>query len=481
MFYIDFETGYVSNVRENNRQTQISSRDDLIKWLFSENLICLAKENVYLYRKTVFESPNSVLRVQRNRSCCDFSCHIRSEMNVFLSHRLRALKNNISISSGLVNELRSLIADIDSVFDDAYRQVSNDFAVLCDDTVAVGRIDDKEEKEKGVQYKTDKKEEKEENAKTVKNANIVEMVINNSFIQTLPQIPVLRGITSLTITSPWRAQNFVDQFLQSAPTNLLNLRELSVKCVRKQQIFDAIADWIGMPGQRINKLALDYCSNCNERFSLTHFARVVQTVSLTHLKLTGFAWDEETFSSDIDLACETILRLETLNLISRHLLYSMQSVESLRKIVVESTSLKTILFPGFSYALYQADHLLKWRRALQRNVTLETMQFRCTETFGHDISEMVKRNTTFLRWKNVSNLIVEFCIAMATLCQCVQFPPYVLLDIFDWLPSPCFCTNVVAHARCRFEQTAIMHLLDPKRKIQRILRAQQSVRRICGK
>lgn len=46
------------------------------------------------------------------------------------------------------------------------------------------------------------------------------------------------------------------------------------------------------------------------------------------------------------------------------------------------------------------------------------------------MSECLRRNRSLVWQKALHDKVVEFCLAMGPM----QLPPYVLLEIFDWLP-----------------------------------------------
>ncbi len=86
--------------------------------------------------------------------------------------------------------------------------------------------------------------------------------------------------------------------------------------------------------------------------------------------------------------------------------------------------------------------------------------------------QVMKRNSTELSFKNVSNRLISFCLLFCSLGKSkegIEVHPYVLLSIFDWLPSS--FPNL-------FPNLSIMHVVDHKKKINLIYNVLKSAEKI---
>lgn len=103
-----------------------------------------------------------------------------------------------------------------------------------------------------------------------------------------------------------------------------------------------------------------------------------------------------------------IRRLDTASSLLQYLNFSNTTLETLNVLGSVSTTMINKILKNTSITEYSA--------------------FEISETYKDDINKWLLRNRE-LRWKFIHNKIMDMYIAMSSL----RIPPYVLLEIFDWL------------------------------------------------
>lgn len=293
----------------------------------------------------------------------------------------------------------------------------------------------------------------------------------------------------MCFTTPTTALN-ADHFLRRAHAILPNLSSLTVYLVHDQCHLDAITDWIAMPECRINYLHIDGWRNGAQHqssLSLVRFVRygLKRNESLRHLIIANFDFSNNDCVEGVASLADTLRGIESLELYCK-LPASCSTSRMFCDIVRNSRTLTSL----YASALVD-DPVMSYEfsHAVLHNITLQKLVVLPRNHDFYAIGERAMiRNRTVLQWNNVEKMLLEFCVGMAEVystafaslqCSFAQFPPYVLLEVFDWFPSTCCCISRSSESNdqhvCPMQQLSVMHLLSAAKKIRCILRAQRAI------
>ena len=124
----------------------------------------------------------------------------------------------------------------------------------------------------------------------------------------------------------------------------------------------------------------------------------------------------------------------------------MCNVTQLAKSVVQNTSLNhmQVMFNYFS-------EFKQFTQDINENYTITRLELEGGELKNATVAKFLARNRSFL-WRNIHPVLVNFSLIF------YQYPAYVVLEIFDWLPH--------------------MHLANHVKKIHLIIAVKKSVQRV---
>ena len=97
----------------------------------------------------------------------------------------------------------------------------------------------------------------------------------------------------------------------------------------------------------------------------------------------------------------------------------------------------------------EAINMMKRSMSIQK-LEFPTFELRDSE-FRQQVDFFLCRNNS-LSWPNVHKLLIDMCIGLLSCDTLLWMPPYILLEIFDWLP---YEEDVIS----------IMHLVPQYKKV----------------
>lgn len=220
-----------------------------------------------------------------------------------------------------------------------------------------------------------------------------------------------------------------------------------VKCVISQKVLDKLGEFIAGESCRLRQLEIR--NNTNDSFDFAPFARAVaanKTLTTLHVEKMNFGENVFIFLTDL-LSRNTVLRvLRFVNATGRDVgnaFFSDAVIIDLLRSIVENPSLCEIsLLSTLDFTCKQFDFLAQ--NLQKSNFTLHTVDPDNAAEFDPVHGFYSKNRILFLNalrrnrciaWrKTVHDRLIEFCIALLPL----GLLPYILLEIFDWLPHSHF-------------------------------------------
>ena len=185
-------------------------------------------------------------------------------------------------------------------------------------------------------------------------------------------------------------------------------------------------------------------------------ALITQNTMLENLSLSF----PKTWYNDINKLSECISKNDTLTSLALHSMELLDSDILIDKITANTKLISLELFP--------------WNQIPQ--LTPDPPQASYLITYINKVSHFLARNKCFL-WRNVHPVLLEFALIFSSRSICL--PPYILLEIFDWLPlvQPLF-KDTLFYNQLVNSNVPVMYKVRHYPKIQLIINVKKSIDKI---
>jgi len=176
------------------------------------------------------------------------------------------------------------------------------------------------------------------------------------------------------------------------------------------------------------------------------------------LKIIDLDLNDTIEDSNFKLLCDSLMLNKTLKSIyfNRFEIHSIcdDNIKLLINVLKENKTLQSLNMKDNKVSNEMAETLVS---LLTRKPTL-SIDFTCDSPIRRSLLKFYNRhnelNRNKLEWSKIANQIIDICIAL----QSLNLPPYVLLEIIDWLP--------------------LFEYVDHKKKIDLIINVKKSISKI---